>query len=73
MLGASPRKQAAQNSLVTSAVLQQSGLVGAAWRGRGRGQGTGQAGAVDDFALFGRSMGLSQAAVELQVSLLLLL
>ena len=38
-----------------------------------RGQGTGQAGAVDDFALFGRSMGLSQAAVELQVSLLLLL
>ena len=47
--------------------VQQSGLA------RVRGQGTGQAGAVDDFPLFGRSMGLSQAAVELQVSLLLLL
>ena len=41
--------------------------------GRGRGQGTGQAGAVDDFVLFGRSMGLGQAAVELQVSFALLL
>ena len=32
-----------------------------------------QAGAVGDFVLFGRSMGLGQAAVELQVSFALLL
>ena len=37
------------------------------------GAGTGQAGAVDDFVVFGRSMGFSQAAVELQVSFALLL
>jgi len=44
-----------------------------AWQERRRGQGTGQAGAVDDFVLFGRSIGFSQAAVELQVSFALLL
>ena len=38
-----------------------------------RGQGTGQAGSVDEFVLFGRSMGLGQAAVELQASFALLL
>ena len=41
--------------------------------GGDRGQGTGQAGAVDEFVLFDRSMGLGQAAVELQVSFALLL
>ena len=35
-------------------------------------QGSGQAGAVDEFVLSGRSMGLGQAAVELQVSFALL-
>ena len=43
----------------------------------GTGAGTwdtaGQAGAVDEFVLFGRSMGLGQAAVKLQVSFALLL
>jgi len=73
LLGASPRKSAAQFSFAISAVLQQLGLARRAWRWRGRGQGTGQAGVVDDFVLFGRSMGLSQAAVELQVSFALLL
>ena len=33
----------------------------------------GQAGTVDEFVLFGRSMGLGQAVVELQVSFALLL
>ena len=41
--------------------------------GGDRGQGTWQAGAVDDFVVFGRSMGFSQAAIELQVSFALLL
>ena len=41
--------------------------------GGGDRAGTGQAGAVDDFVLFGKSMGLGQAAVELQVSFALLL
>ena len=67
LLRAALRKSASisQNSFATAAVLQQSGLGRGAWRGQGRVQGTGQAGTVDDFVLFGRSMGL---AVELQVS-----
>jgi hypothetical protein len=73
LLRAALRKSASQNSFATAAVLQQSGLGRGAWRGRERVQGTGQAGAVDDFVLFGRSMGLSQAAVELQVSFAVLL
>ena len=73
LLRAALRKSASQNSFATSAVLQQSGLGRGAWRWRGRGQGTGQAGAVDNFVVFGRSMGFSQAAVELQVSFALLL
>ena len=73
LLRAALRKSASQNSFATGAVLQQSGLGRGAWRWRGRGQGTWQAGAVDDFVVFGRSMGFSQAAVELQVSFALLL
>ena len=37
------------------------------------GRGTGQAAAVERNGLFGKSIGLSQAAVELQVSFVLLL
>ena len=73
LLRAGLRKSASQNSFATAAVLQQSGLERVVRRERGRGQGTGQAGAVDDFVLFGRSMGRSQAAVELQVSFVVLL
>ena len=73
LLRAALRKSTSQNSFATAAVLQQSGLGPGAWRWRGRGQGTGQAGAVDNFVVFGRSMGLSQAVVEMQVSFALLL
>ena len=73
LLGAKPRKSASRNSFAIGGVLQQSGLGRGAWRWRWRGQGTGQAGAVDNFVVFGRSMGFSQAAVELQVSFALLL
>ena len=42
-------------------------------RGGAGGQGTEQAAAVERNGVFGRSIGLSQAAVELQVSFALLL
>ena len=58
-----------QITFATCATLKQSGLGREAWRG----QVTGQAGAVDEFVLFNRSMGLGQAAVELEVSFALLL
>ena len=48
-----------------------TGAIGLA--GVDRGQRTGHTGALDYFVLFGRSMGHSQAAVELQVSSALLL
>ena len=72
LLGASPMKSASQISFATSAMLQQSGLARGAWRWRGRGHGTGQAGVVDALVLFGRSVGLSQATVELQTSFAML-
>ena len=67
LLRATLRKSASQNGFATAAVMRQSGLGRGSWRERGRGQGTRQAGAVHDFVLFGRSMGLSQVPVELQV------
>ena len=72
MLRAALRKLASQNSLATAAVLQVGTRAGGfSWRGRV--QGAGQADAVGDFVLFCRSMGLNQAAVELQVNFVVLL
>ena len=73
MLGAAPTKAAAQNSFVPSLLvaLVGTGTFGLALAAGG--QGTEQAVAVERNGVFGRSIGLSQAAVELQVSFALLL
>jgi len=73
LLGAAPREQAAQISFVRS--LLASLLVAGTFRLAlaAGGQGTEQAAAVERNGVFGRSIGLSQAAAELQVSFALLL
>ena len=75
LLGAALNKEAAQISFVRSLLATCSLLV----IGTSRlalaagGQGAGEAAAVERNGVFGRSIGLSQAAVELQVSFALLL